>query len=142
MAKIIIDTDLPYSLNKVWKALTEKDLLSQWLMQTDFEPIIGKKIRFTGQPNKFWRGYVDCVVTNIELEKLIEYKWQSNEKHTPTTIRHEISKNSNGTTHLIATHLGFNKSHGWFSGLFFRTMIRLGMKKEFLEKLPKNLSEI
>ena len=35
---IVVDYDLPYPPEKVWRALTEPELLAAWLMQNDIKP--------------------------------------------------------------------------------------------------------
>ena len=39
---ISLEYDLPHSPAKVWRGLTEPDLLAQWLMSTDMEPIAAR----------------------------------------------------------------------------------------------------
>lgn len=83
---------------------------------------------------------MDCKVTNIEPQKLVQFTWQNSEKHTPTLITYELSKTDNGT-HIHATNEGFDGTYGLFDGLLFRTMIKAGMKVEFTEKLPVVLAK-
>ena len=35
------------SPQEVWEYLTKPELIEQWLMKTDFQPILGFKFRFT-----------------------------------------------------------------------------------------------
>jgi len=141
MKKIEINVTVPYSIEKVWQALTEHQLMSQWLMETDFKPEVGYQFRFKGKENKFWRGYIECKVVNIEPLKSIQFTWQNAEKQTPTLITYELAKTDNGTS-IHATNDGFDNTYGPFSGFFYRTMIKAGMKKEFSGKLPKVLAKI
>jgi uncharacterized protein YndB with AHSA1/START domain len=141
MKKIDINTDVPYPIEKVWQALTDSALMSQWLMETDFKPDVGYQFRFKGKANKFWRGYVECKVVTIEPLKRIQFTWQNAEKQTPTTITYELQKTDSGTS-IHATNAGFDNTYGPFSGFFYRTMIKAGMKKEFSVKLPKVLAKI
>lgn len=131
---------VPYAIEKVWQALTEKELLSEWLMPTDFEPLEGREFRFKGKPNRFWRGYVDCKVLKVSPYSLVQYSWQSVAAQTPTTITHAIERAGEGVK-LTATHSGFDKTHGLFSGWLMRAMIRQGMKVEFKKKLPITLQK-
>jgi len=110
-------------------------------METDFSPTVGKEFQFRGKPNKGWRGYVDCKVTKIEPQQLVQFTWQNADKHTPTLITYRLSKDGDGT-HIQAINDGFDSTYGAFSGLFFRSMIKMGMKVEFKKKLPKVLAKI
>lgn len=36
----------PYPPQRIWQVLTERRALSAWLMDNDFEPLVGHKFRF------------------------------------------------------------------------------------------------
>jgi uncharacterized protein YndB with AHSA1/START domain len=38
--------DLPHPPEKVWRALTESELLAAWLMANDMQPLIGHSFTF------------------------------------------------------------------------------------------------
>jgi uncharacterized protein YndB with AHSA1/START domain len=141
MKKIEINTTVAYPIETVWQAFTKPELMSQWLMETDFSPKVGHSFKFKAKPNKFWRGWVDCKVTKIEPQKLVQFTWQNSEKYTPTLITYTLSKTANGT-HIRATNEGFDSTYGPFSGFLFRTMIKAGMQVEFNKKLPAVLAKI
>jgi uncharacterized protein YndB with AHSA1/START domain len=56
----------PHPIEKVWAAVSERDGLAAWLMENDFEPIVGKRFRFMGAASSEWRGWMDCEVIAIE----------------------------------------------------------------------------
>jgi uncharacterized protein YndB with AHSA1/START domain len=37
----VVERNLPYSPAKIWRALTEGQLIQQWLMENDFQPVAG-----------------------------------------------------------------------------------------------------
>ncbi len=135
---IEFETEVFYPVPLVWQSLTKKEALSQWIMLTNFKPEVGHHFRFTSKPNKFWRGYTECQVIEIVPEKILKFIWQTAEGQDPTLITYELIPTAAGTK-IKVIHSGFNRSHGWFSGLFFRTMIKAGMKKEFTQWLPQVL---
>ncbi len=141
MKKIELELTVPYPVEAVWQATTKPELMSQWIMDTDFSPKVGQEFKFKGKPNKMWRGWVDCKVTKIEPQRLVQFTWQNSKKYTPTLITYTLSKAGNGT-HIHAVNDGFDSTYGAFSGLFFRAMIKMGMKAEFTKKLPKVLAKI
>lgn len=141
MKNITKEVIVPYPVETVWQAFTKLELMSEWLMKTDFQPKAGHSFRFEGEANKMWRGWVDCKVTKIEPLKLIQFTWQNSENHTPTLVTYTFTKSGNGTL-IHATNEGFDDTYGAFSGLFFRTMIKAGMGVEFNKKLPKVLEKI
>ena len=36
---VVIERDLPYAPEKIWRALTQPELIAEWLMNNDFEPV-------------------------------------------------------------------------------------------------------
>ncbi len=56
----------------VWDYLTKPELLEQWLMKSDFKPVLGHKFRFTSPS-----GCVhDCKVLEIKPFTRLSYSWQ------------------------------------------------------------------
>ena len=39
----------PHSIERVWRALTCRDALAQWLMPNDFEPVVGSVTRIASE---------------------------------------------------------------------------------------------
>lgn len=54
--------DLPYPPEKVWRALTDHEMLATWLMATDMRPLVGNSFTFKAQPTPWWDGIVHCEV--------------------------------------------------------------------------------
>jgi uncharacterized protein YndB with AHSA1/START domain len=73
---ISFDVDLPHKPEKVWRALTDPALLSEWLL-----PVVGLKLEpgaafaFQAQPFPDWDGTVNCRLVEIELHRKISYTW-------------------------------------------------------------------
>jgi uncharacterized protein YndB with AHSA1/START domain len=68
--------DLQHLPAKVWRALTNPDLLAEWLL-----PVVEGKLEagaafmFKTQPYPGWDGTVNCKVLEIEEQKKLSYKW-------------------------------------------------------------------
>jgi uncharacterized protein YndB with AHSA1/START domain len=67
---VIIERDLPYSPEKIWRALTQGHLIEQWLMKNDFRPVVGH--HFTLRAD--W-GAIDGQVMAVEPNKTLSYTW-------------------------------------------------------------------
>ncbi len=73
---ISFEFDLSHSPEKVWRALTDPALLSEWLL-----PVIGLKLEpgaaftFKTQAYPGWDGTVNCRVLEIEAHKKLSYAW-------------------------------------------------------------------
>lgn len=59
------------SPQEVWEYLTNSELLEQWLMPNDFQPIVGHKFRFTNPNGTF----VHCEVLEIKPFTNLSYSW-------------------------------------------------------------------
>jgi uncharacterized protein YndB with AHSA1/START domain len=136
--QIEVQVTVPYPIELVWDAITKPEALSQWIMETDFKPVVGRKFQFRAKKNMAWRGWTDCEVLEVERPNRLQFTWQTMPKQSPTVITYILKSVPNGT-HFRAIHAGFDKSHGWFSGLFIRTMLKAGLEREVLDWLPQVL---
>ena len=105
---IAFEHDLPHAPAKVWRALTEPELIAQWLMTTDMRPLVGQSFTFTSQPTPWWDGIVNCEVQEVDLHKRLRYSWKSG---TPpsgldTVVTWTLTPTSSGT-HLRMEQTGF-----------------------------------
>lgn len=67
---VIVEREMPFSPEKIWRALTQPHLLEQWLMKNDFQPVVGQRFKLSGD----W-GAVDCQVLAAEPNKTLTYTW-------------------------------------------------------------------
>jgi uncharacterized protein YndB with AHSA1/START domain len=42
---IVVEREMPYPAERIWRALTEGPLIEQWLMKNDFQPGAGTCVR-------------------------------------------------------------------------------------------------
>ncbi len=68
----------PQAPSEVWECLSNKDLLSQWLMTTDFEPEIGYQFKFYTKPKikLGFDGIIYCKVLELIPQHKIVYSWR------------------------------------------------------------------
>jgi uncharacterized protein YndB with AHSA1/START domain len=69
---VVIERELPHSVEKVWRALTQGPLLEEWLMKNNFEPVVGHRFEFRAD----W-GAVEGQVLSIEPHKALSYTWEA-----------------------------------------------------------------
>jgi uncharacterized protein YndB with AHSA1/START domain len=72
---LVVERVFAHPPEKVWRALTEGPLLEQWMMENNFEPVVGRKFHFKNQPKANWDGVVDCEVLAIEPIQRLSYSW-------------------------------------------------------------------
>jgi len=72
---LVIERELPHPPEKVWRALTQSELLAEWMMANDFQPVAGHKFKFTAQPVANWDGVVRCEVLEVQPQSRLVYRW-------------------------------------------------------------------
>jgi uncharacterized protein YndB with AHSA1/START domain len=75
---ISFDFDLQHSPAKVWRALTDPALLSEWLLpvvERELKLTPGTAFTFKTQPYPGWDGTVHCRALEIEAQKKLSYSW-------------------------------------------------------------------
>lgn len=96
---------------KVWAALTEQDLIAQWMGDSaEFEPVPGG----TGFFGWSEHGRFRVVVEQIEAPTLLVYRWARDSDADPvpgnsTVVRFELSALDDGGTRLSVLENGFDE---------------------------------
>jgi uncharacterized protein YndB with AHSA1/START domain len=79
--------DLPHSPEKVWRALTDPELLAEWLLPVfDHELRPGATFMFKAQPQPGWDGTVNCRFVEIETQRKISWAWVVGDIDTVVTF--------------------------------------------------------
>jgi len=126
----------PHPPEVVWEYLTDAELLAQWLMPSDFKPIVGHKFQFNARPKiKIgFDGRIYCQVLEIVPHKKLVYSWKGGMSKEHPSL--------DSTVTWTLTHAGENTilhlEHAGFKGLknFLPYLI---MNKGWL-KIGKRLS--
>ncbi|MDP4504324.1 SRPBCC family protein [Nonomuraea turcica] len=105
---IRLDQFIAHPPAKVWRALTEPELVAQWLMPNDFKAEVGHRFTFRTQPKKQvgFDGIVHCEVLELEPEKLLKISW-SDGKQADWTVTWRLEPEGKGTR-LFLDHEGFD----------------------------------
>jgi uncharacterized protein YndB with AHSA1/START domain len=74
---LIIERELPYSPEKIWRALTQGPLIKEWLMDNDLKPIVGYEFKFRSTPMPQWDGVINSEILVVEPHKKLSYRWNS-----------------------------------------------------------------
>jgi uncharacterized protein YndB with AHSA1/START domain len=69
---VVIEREIPYPPEKIWRALTQPHLIEEWLMKNDFKPAADHRFTLRGD----W-GSVDCRVVTVEPNKTLSYTWDA-----------------------------------------------------------------
>lgn len=68
---VIVEREIAHPPEKLWRALTQPHLISEWLMNNDFSPAVGHRFNLRGE----WGGVLDCEVLVVEPQKTLSYTW-------------------------------------------------------------------
>lgn len=79
--------DLSHPPEKVWRALTEPALLSEWLLPIFGSTLeLGAAFTFKAQPQPGWDGLVNCRFLEIETHRKLSYTWVVGDIDTVVTF--------------------------------------------------------
>jgi uncharacterized protein YndB with AHSA1/START domain len=110
---IVVERTLPYPPEKIWRALTQPELIGQWLMPNDFAATVGHRFNFRTKPQGDWDGVVHCEVLEVEPWRRLRYSWRGGSNDNPrygsrldTVVTWTLTPVEGGT-HVRMAHDGF-----------------------------------
>jgi uncharacterized protein YndB with AHSA1/START domain len=84
---IAFEFDLHHSPEKVWRALTDPVLLTEWLLPVvELELKPGAAFTFKTQPQPGWDGIVNCRLLEIEAHRKLSWTWVVGDIDTVVTF--------------------------------------------------------
>jgi uncharacterized protein YndB with AHSA1/START domain len=111
--KINLAWELPHPPAKVWRALTEPQLLGQWLMKTDMPEERGKAFSFRADPMPHWDGIIHSEILELKPQEQLRYTWKGGPGTSPLdTVVTWTLVPTEGGTRLELEHSGFKPEHG------------------------------
>jgi uncharacterized protein YndB with AHSA1/START domain len=102
---VVHEVEYPYPIELVWRALTDREAISQWLMQTDFSPEVGHKFTFHDPNAQGWSGTVDCEVLVLDEPNRLSYSWSAG---FATTVTFNLDATADGGTRVRVEQAGFD----------------------------------
>jgi uncharacterized protein YndB with AHSA1/START domain len=117
---VVVEREIAHPPEKLWRALTQPHLISEWLMKTDFAPVVGHDFTLRGD----W-GSVDCRVLTVDPGRTLTYTWDHAHDDPAFDLRSVVSFTLTPTatgTHLRMEQTGFRPEqkqafggarHGW-----------------------------
>ena len=74
---IVVEREFPFPPQKIWRALTQPHLIAEWLMQNDFQPVVGHRFNLRRTPQPDVNIVIDCQVLVVEPNKMLSYTWDA-----------------------------------------------------------------
>jgi uncharacterized protein YndB with AHSA1/START domain len=121
----------PHQPEVVWEYLTRADLMAQWLMENDFQAIVGLDFQFRTRPmpNFDFDGIVYCKVLEVVPFTRLTYSWKGGPGNglinLDSIVYWTLHAKGNGTE-LELEHSGFKEANftmysimndGWFKNV-------------------------
>jgi uncharacterized protein YndB with AHSA1/START domain len=72
---VVVERELAFPPEKIWRALTQPHLIEEWLMKNDFKPVVDHRFNLRKNPKADVSIVVDCQVVAIEPHKTLCYTW-------------------------------------------------------------------
>jgi uncharacterized protein YndB with AHSA1/START domain len=101
---VVVERELPFPPEKIWRALTQPHLIEEWLMKNDFDPVVGHRFNLRRNPKPDLNIVVDCQVLIVEPNKTLSYTWSAFDLEGVVTWT--LTPTSTGT-HLRMEQSGF-----------------------------------
>ena len=94
-----VDQFLPHPPEKVWRALTEPDLLARWLMPGDFRLEVGHRytMRAPALPAAGFSGRVEAEVLAFEPARMLRVLWRDAVSGVEWTVTWTLRAEGTGT---------------------------------------------
>jgi uncharacterized protein YndB with AHSA1/START domain len=125
---VVVERDIPFPPQKIWRALTQPHLIEECLMNNDFKPVVEHRFSLRAD----W-GAVDCRVLEVEPNKTLSYTWAA--YGLESVVTWTLTPTGTGT-HLRMEQSGFTPDqqqayqgakHGWqrFFGTLEQVVARI-----------------
>ncbi len=113
---VSFDFELQHPPQKVWRALTDPELLAEWLLPVvGFELAAGAAFTFHAQPQPGWDGVVKCRVLEIEEPRKLSYAWVVGDDWLDTVVTFTLTPAGTGTR-MTLVQSGFKADQKQNSG--------------------------
>jgi uncharacterized protein YndB with AHSA1/START domain len=111
---IVVEREIPHPPEKIWRALTQPHLIEEWLMKTDFKPVVDHRFNLRAD----W-GAVDCQVLEVEPHKTLSYTWNVTRDDPASALKSVVTWTLTPTgtgTHLRMEQSGFRPDQPQYYG--------------------------
>ncbi|MDQ0212493.1 ATPase [Arthrobacter sp. SRS-W-1-2016] len=143
LTTIEVEEFLPHAPATIWRALTEPELIARWLMENDFQAIVGHKFQMRGIPVPAvgFSGLVASEVLDMETEKVLRISWRDahSGNNLDSTVTWSIAAEDTGSR-LSLVHDGFDPSEP--THVASHRIMSGGWRNHVLPRLGQTLAEL
>jgi len=106
---VVVEREFPHPPEKLWRALTQPHLIEEWMMKSDFQPVVGHRFTLKRNPKPGVHIVVDCEVLDVEPNRSLSYTWNAFDLQGVVTWT--LTPTASGT-HLRMEQSGFRPDQG------------------------------
>jgi uncharacterized protein YndB with AHSA1/START domain len=89
---VLVERVMPHPPERIWRALTQGPLIEEWLMQNDFQLVVGHRFNLRSKPMRHWNGVVDWEVLVVEPHQRLVYSWNASGEEAATGIKTIVTR--------------------------------------------------
>jgi uncharacterized protein YndB with AHSA1/START domain len=134
---IALEFELAHAPEKVWRALTDPALLTEWLL-----PVVGFELEpaaaftFHTKPFPGWDGTVSCRILEIEAPRKLSYTWVVGDMGLDTVVTFTLTPTESGSR-LSVVQSGFKPAQKQnFGGARYGWRSMGGKLVDLLARIP------
>lgn len=121
---VVVERDIPFPPERLWRALTQTHLIAEWLMRNDFALETGHRFTLSGD----WGG-VSCEVLDFEPNRSLSYTWNHPHEdpayHLESVVTFTLTPSGTGTLLRVEqtgfrpgqTQALYGAQYGWTENL-------------------------
>ncbi len=123
------------SAEDLWELVASREGLASWLMDNDFEPVVGHAFTFRTEPRPpFFDGVVGSQVLRIEPPRLLEISWVGGP--VDTVVSFVLEPLGPDRTRLDLVHTGF----AGLRGRAVQHVLGMGWRGLLRREIPRRLT--
>jgi uncharacterized protein YndB with AHSA1/START domain len=112
---LLVEADIPYPLDKVWRAITDSEAIALWFMRNDLTLEVGRRFTLRSRPIERWDGEFQCRLLAAEPEHRISFSWKGGHEELKgfghfidTVATWTLTPLADGGTHMVFEQTGFS----------------------------------
>ncbi|HEY5071318.1 MAG TPA: SRPBCC domain-containing protein [Caulobacteraceae bacterium] len=100
--EVVVEADLQSAPEKVWRALSEPELVARWLLPGDIRPEPGARFAFDDDGRR-----IECEVLEALPQRCLRYRWREAGAAVESEVSFVLTPLADGGTHLRVAHRPF-----------------------------------
>src|SRR5713226_5579711 len=100
--EVTLEVIYPYPPDRVWRALTDRRVLAEWLLPNSFVPRVGHRFHFVRPVPGSDGEVIECEVIDLQPPFRLAYTWQAPSDRAPSVVTWILQPVAGGTRLRLA----------------------------------------